>query len=79
MGGAITRNEVHAAISGFDIAVQVDCAICGSTDVSLVGAAEARETFEFVRDDRTDNRGCLATPALVVSCAECGVTYGLQS
>ncbi len=78
MDGAITRNEGHVAMSGFDIATQVDCAICGSTDISVVGDEEARATFEFVRGGRTDSTW-LATPALVVSCAECGVTYELQS
>jgi hypothetical protein len=78
MGGAITRNEGHVAMFGFDVATQVDCAICGSTDVSVVGDEETRAAFEFVRDGRTDSTW-LGISALVVSCAECGVTYGLQS
>jgi hypothetical protein len=78
MNGAITRSEGQVAMSGFDVATQVDCAICGSPDVSVVGDEEARAKFEFVRDGSTDSTR-LATLALVVSCAECGVTYGLQS
>jgi len=73
--GAITSDEAHVATSGFDIARQVDCAICGSTHVSVVGDGEARATFEFVNNGRTGKRDWLATSTVIVSCAECGITY----
>lgn len=79
MNDAFSQCDGHVAISRFDIALQVDCAICGSTDVSVVGDEAVRETYEFAGDGRVDKGRRPATPALVVSCAGCGVTYGLHS
>ncbi|CAB3794610.1 hypothetical protein LMG27177_03679 [Paraburkholderia fynbosensis] len=77
MDGAITRNGSHVAMSGFDIAPQAECEICGSADVAVVGDEDARARFEFVRRGAMGCTGGLATPAVVVSCAECGTTYEL--
>lgn len=79
MDGAITRNGGHVAMSGFDIALQVECEICGSTNVSVLGDEDARTMFEFVRDGAAGHRGGLVASTMVVSCAECGITYEFQS
>ena len=79
MDGAITRNGARVAMFGFDVALQVECEICGSTDVSVVGDEDATAMFEFVRDGAGGCAGGFATSAVVVSCAECGITYELHS
>jgi Zn finger protein HypA/HybF involved in hydrogenase expression len=79
MDSAITRNGSHVAMSGFDIALQAECEICGSADVSVVGDEDAASRFEFVRRGTIGCTAALATTAVVVSCAECGTTYELQS
>jgi uncharacterized Zn finger protein len=66
-------------MSSFDIALQAECEICGSTDVSVVGDEDARAMFEFVKDGGAGRRGGLVFSTVVVSCAECGITYELPS
>jgi hypothetical protein len=79
MDGAITRDGGHVAMSGFDLALRCECEICGSADVSVVGDEDARAMFEFVREDAAGHKGGLVASTVVVSCAECGITYELQS
>jgi hypothetical protein len=45
----------------------------------VVGDEDARAMFEFVKDGGAGRRGGLVFSTVVVSCAECGITYELPS
>ncbi|SAL52852.1 hypothetical protein AWB71_02861 [Caballeronia peredens] len=66
-------------MSKFDIALPVECEICGSADVSVVAAEEAKVMFEFVRDNATERTKGLSMSTMVLSCSDCGMAYELQS
>lgn len=73
MNGSFTHNVFETVTAAL-----VDCAICGSDDVSVLSDAEAEATHEFVRRGHscvTRRDGALAQ---VVSCRDCGITYEVE-